>query len=222
MVEESLDIIDTDDSMMDSSNLDDVLVCDSNNKTTKKSTYKKPTRSCLFCNKEQTQLKRHILTKHNKEPDVVSLLTMNSKERIRQIDLLRKEGIRNQNMSILKSGGKNFVRERKLPSGEDKEIPLMCSGCKGFFARKYKARHQLVCPMAGSNLMMPLVSVETSNEEYETYSNEFLSLLNKLQLDDVGNYAKSDKIILMIGARSHSALKKKKDKVVETERLVRA
>nr|XP_047124946.1 uncharacterized protein LOC124807258 [Hydra vulgaris] len=53
-------------------------------------------------------------------------------------------------------------------------------------------------------------------------SNDFVNLLNTLQLDDIGNYIKTDKIILMIGSRSYSALKRKKDKVSETKKLVRS
>ena len=48
----------------------------------------------------------------------------------------------------------------------------------------------------------------------------FRALLNKLRLDEIGNHVKSDIVILMVGARSFDALKRKKDKSVKTKRTV--
>ena len=96
----------------------------------------------------------------------------------------------------------------------------MCSGCKGFFSRSYKVRHQVICPAGGTNLMLPMVSFE-QNQSLENYSHDFKLLLNSLQLDEIGNYIKTDPIILMIGVRSFGSLKRKKDKVIEGKKAVR-
>ena len=69
--------------------------------------------------------------------------------------------------------------------------------------------------------MLPMVSVETFKVA-ENYSEDFKSLLNTLKVDEVGDYLKTDKIILLIGARSFAALKRKKDKKIETKKSVRA
>ena len=183
-----------------------------------KRNYKKPLRPCFFCKIPQSRLKRHILSKHAKLPSVVPLLSMNEKDKDRHIENLRKQAIRNHNVDALRSGEENFLRERK---STEKELTVMCSGCKGFFAKTYKARHQLICPASGANVMMPMVSIKASIQ-VENYSSSFISLLNTLCLDDVGNYVKSDKIILMIGSRSFDALKRKKDKKTETTKSVRA
>ena len=97
--------------------------------------------------------------------------------------------------------------------GEQEELPLVCSGCKGFFC---KARHQPVCPAAGTNLIVPMISVGFEGH-YENFSSGFKGLLNTLYSDKIGNYVKSD-IILMIVARSYESLKNKKDKATETRR----
>ncbi|XP_065673105.1 uncharacterized protein LOC124805852 isoform X2 [Hydra vulgaris] len=181
--------------------------------------YTKPARLCLFCKVPQTRLKRHILLKHGTETSVLPLLTMNSEDQNCYVEIFRKEAIRNRNVSLVESGQTCFIRERKSKIQND-ELPLMCFGCKGFYSRKYKARHQLVCRGTNTNLLIPMVSI--ASEDYENYSNDFVNLLNTLQLDDIGNYIKTDKVILMIGSRSYSALKRKKDKVSETKRLVRS
>ena len=92
--------------------------------------------------------------------------------------------------------------------------------CKGFFAKSYKARHQLVCPSNGTNFMIPAISIDSSCI-LESYSDNFKALLNTLQLDDVGSYIQTDGIILMVGARSFAGVRRKKDKQNEANKSVR-
>ena len=181
--------------------------------------YKKPKRPCFICNSLQSRLKRHLLSKHSEHPTVIPLLSMKEKDKDRYISDFRKKGIRDFNMKMIESGKNEFMRER-MPT-ENSSVPVMCSGCKGFFSKGYKARHQRICPAAGNNLMMPMVEVRKVDDIKE-YNPDFLALLNTLQLDDVGNCIKSDRIILMIGNRSFAALKRKKDKITETKKSVRA
>jgi len=168
----------------------------------------------------QSRLKRHILTKHKEESQVAPILKMNSKEQDRQIMLFRRNAIKKKNLELIKTGKTEFIRERKAAEN-DTESPIMCTGCNGFFARKYKARHQVVCLSAGSNLVIPMINIANSSH-YDNFSDEFKDLLNTLLLDDVGNYVKSDEIILMFGMRSFNSLKRKKDKVVEARKSVRS
>lgn len=53
--------------------------------------------------------------------------------------------------------------------------------------------------------MFPMVSTEY----IEQHTPEFKELLSALHLDEVGNYVKSDPIILMIGSRLFNATRKK-------------
>ena len=187
----------------------------------KKSKYKKPLRPCFFCKKHQSRLKRHILGKHKDEPLVRPLLKLSDTDQDRQIALMRKQGIRDYNMELLKSNETDFMRERRnLMSKLDQDLPVMCSGCKGFYAKSFKARHQLNCPASGTNLMVPVVSVK-QQFHFDNCSSDFKELLNTIQLDEVGNYVKSDRIILMFGWRSFNPLRKKKDKAVEGRKTVR-
>ena len=124
------------------------------------------------------------------------------------------------------------VRTRGMRGGGGSEIgdftayvlygcPLMCSGCFRFFAKSYKTHHQLICPSSGTNVMLPVVSIEKCTA-IDKYCDEFKELLSKLLLDEIGDYVKTDEIILMIGARSFGAMKRKKDKIVEGKRTVRS
>ena len=87
--------------------------------------------------------------------------------------------------------------------------------------KSYKSRHQLICRQGGLNPLVPVVSIEKV-ESFDEFSDGFKSLLNTLHLDVIGNFAKSDPIVLMVGARSHTAIKRKKDKISENMRTVRS
>ena len=58
-------------------------------------------------------------------------------------------------------------------------------------------------------------------EYIEQHTPEFKELLSTLHLDEVGNYVKSDPIILVIGLRLFNAKRKKKNKETETTISVR-
>ena len=55
----------------------------------------------------------------------------------------------------------------------------------------------------------------------ENFCEEFKEFLNSLLLDVTGNYIETEKIVLMIGARSFGALRRKNDKKVEAKNSVR-
>ena len=146
---------------------------------------------------------------------------MNSKEQDRYISSFRKDAIRIYNLDILKAGKTSFMRERRSAENESADTPIMCAGCKGFYAKKYKARHPLKCSASASNLMLSMVSIP-SHQQLDSFSNDYKELLNTILQDEIGNYIKNDKIILMFGERSFGALKRRKDKVTETRKSVRA
>ena len=144
---------------------------------------------------------------------------MNTKEQDRFVADFRRRAIQDYNLDVIRSGKTNYMRGRRS-NDNFVESPIMCSGCKGFFAKGYKSRHPLICPAAGSNIMVPIVSLDETHF-FETYPKEFIELLNSLQLDEVCNYVKQDEIILMIGHRFFGGTKRKKGKIVGTAKTVR-
>ena len=73
-----------------------------------KQRYQKPSLPCLFCNKAQTQLKRHILKKHKGYPEVEPILSMNEKEQDFIIAQFRRRAIKQFNLALIKEGGKDL------------------------------------------------------------------------------------------------------------------
>ena len=150
------------------------------------------------------------MKKHEKHPEVEPILSMNVKEQDCIIAQFRRRSIKQFNVAPIKEGVTEFMMERKGKKVGNEII--ICSGCEGFFAKKYKNLHQLVCLASGSNIMLPMVSL-TSGISLENTDDDFKDLLSTLQLDTVGDYNKTDPIILMIGARMFNASKRKKDKL---------
>lgn len=131
--------------------------------------YRKPKRPCLFCGVEQSRLKRHILTKRKDNTIVAPLLDMSPKEQDSFIAQFKRKAIKNHNIEYLKGKKEQVLRERKTKDGND-EIPVLCTGCDGFFKNSYKSTHQKICPgNTNQNLMLPLVSIEAA----QTFENFF-------------------------------------------------
>ena len=61
----------------------------------------------------QSRLKRHILTKHKLEPSVQKILNMSSREQDLEIDIFRKQVVKDHNLKILKNNGTEFMRKRE-------------------------------------------------------------------------------------------------------------
>ena len=81
-------------------------------KLLKKSEYRKPLRPGIFCKKHQSPLKCHILGKQKDEPLVMPLLKLSGKDLDRKIVLqMRKQGIQDYNMELLKRNETDFMRE---------------------------------------------------------------------------------------------------------------
>ena len=82
------------------------------------------------------------MKKHEKHPEVEAIFSMNVKEQDCIIARFTRRAIKQFNLALIKDGGTDFMRERKGKKA-DNDI-IICSGCEGFFAKKYKNRYQLV------------------------------------------------------------------------------
>ena len=67
-----------------------------------------------FCKKIQTQLKRHISTKHSKHAVVKPMLKRNAtQEQDRFVADFQRRAIQDYNLDVIRSGNTNYIRERK-------------------------------------------------------------------------------------------------------------
>ena len=104
----------------------------------------------------------------------------------------------------------NILRERESLCSI---LPVLCTGCKGFFSTAFKSRHQIICPATlDSFMMVPILNADHCLNATQDLSSGFSELLNTLRIDEVSDATKGDKILLMIGNRYFNSLKRKKDK----------
>ncbi|XP_057294029.1 uncharacterized protein LOC130657627 isoform X3 [Hydractinia symbiolongicarpus] len=182
----------------------------------------RPLRPCFVCDKKikHSKLNRHITLCHKHHPDVKDALNMPRKERLRAFANFRKIGIYNHNVKEIEEGGRNLLREKQ----NDSDDPLvMCTTCKGFYAKTFKARHKADCSKNSCQFPVTIALDCTSDESWKLSDDQFKQrILNIIRDDAVGTLAKSDPVILMVGHRLYGKIKRRLNKKMEVERSVRS
>lgn len=182
--------------------------------------YRKPTRPCPCCGKEQTRLTRHLKTKHHDRPEVQQILNKpdGSKEQQEGFNKLRKYGIDiyNRKQSTLETP--TYIAERK---GGDEQTLVQCSKCKGFYKRNLFYRHKEVCTGDTTDLPRKLELDAMKSVVITEHDKEFCSeILSRFHRDDVGNICRSDETLLTIGKRLFQVNKRKVEKDMEIRKSV--
>ena len=114
-----------------------------------------------------------------------------------------------------------FLRER-TDAGSNKIV--MCDQCHGFFSKTYFARHVNICKKDFVGPVLPIsIPLMKNTKLIDEYSLEYRkNILNAIRDDAIGTIAKTDRMILTVGARLYDKTKRKFDKVVEVQRHVRS
>ena len=105
---------------------------------------KKVSRPCLYCGVFQTKLTRHTKTVHKNEDKVKRILDLNPKEQKKKFNLLRKQGICEYILKLLKENKPQHALEVKRKQNEDKTTATklkISAGCKAFVNSKYYSQH---------------------------------------------------------------------------------
>nr|XP_047130096.1 uncharacterized protein LOC124810008 isoform X2 [Hydra vulgaris] len=189
-----------------------------------KSMKKKPGRICIFCNKIQSRLTRHITLKHKDIETVKSALNLPDREKLKMFDKFKKEGIKKYNIDQTKELNPNFQRERKAKKTckDTAENLEMCGHCNGFFSKRFLSRHSKNCDLNNlkSTIHIPLSLIK--DNFLSSFPNEFVTnVLGNMRNDDVGKICKQDDIILTVGLRLYDKMKRKCDKASEVLKSVR-
>lgn len=167
----------------------------------------------MFCGIFQSQLVRHMKTKHCKEPAVKYGLTLPQQEREGYFHNLRKKGIFDYNMKLIGSGEKDpkLLRQRNQGKGAIK----ICQNCNGFYSREYFFEHARHCKVASKTETAEVtgISVDTlSSANLSDGDSDFLNILESFQLDEngLGMFCKENPMIVIIGKNLYAKYKGKK------------
>ena len=142
---------------------------------------------------------------------------MPRRDQIGAFNQLRKEGIFEHNKKEMRGGNPTYMWER---GNEFSDELVMCTGCKGCYSRKYKARHQIHCGKDTGQIMIPVLPLK-SLEQLTAFKDDFKAVINKMVIDDISAMAKSDPLILVVGSRIFNGQKCKTEKKQEVEKRVR-
>ena len=156
----------------------------------------------------QTKLTRHIKTVHKNEEKVKKILGLDRKQQEKEFDLLRKQGIYEHNLKLMKKGKTQVVLEveRKQIKKEGKESKLkVCTLCKAFVKSTYYTQHVKACfvfkdESQSKNQIVSGLSADLLQKYEDTKDKEFVDILNRFATDEIGTFCKNDKMLLTFGA----------------------
>lgn len=185
-----------------------------------KQTYFKAAR-CNFCEKvsTSTNIAKHMLGVHKKEPEVAEILSKQkrSKERFLLIEKQRNMGNYKHNCEVIKSQKGKIIPWRAPSEHVSADSYGPCEFCLGFFLKKELWRHQNKCKfkvttskgrkvIARSNMLLP-AQVECSLGLRD-------NIFGTMTGDDLPLVARNDELIVMYSEKlyeMHSHLKHRRN-----------
>ena len=173
---------------------------------------------CVFCQKLQLRIARHLQTVHKNETVVAQIMSKtDSKEREKGLAKLRLDGDYQYNIEVLNNNQGTLIVSRR-PSATDEHSYsyqdfLPCEHCKGFYLRKDLWRHRQKCLFKSKNgkrTHLPVQSssillLESSLDKKGEVNEKFLeNVVSKFIVDDISMIARNDRVILRIGEDLYS------------------
>ena len=164
---------------------------------------------CLYCDKPQSTLSRHLERKHGNESAVQHALSFEkkSKGRLEAWESLRNRGNYAHNVQV-KLGKKKgeLIPWRRNQQGQTKHRAhdfLLCDGCKGFFFRKTLWRHMRTCSRRQGRIRSGRVQREALAQlpVDPAAPAGYNELLESMVIDDVSLICKTDVVIRQFGLR---------------------
>lgn len=158
---------------------------------------------CIFCNKKQKKIARHLESVHKNEPDVKKFrdLPKGSKERTEIISLLRKQGNFNYNTKCRLNDGQLIVSRR--PSAEKQRCAknfLPCFKCKAYFAKSSLRVHVRKCSgiMSQKSRQVTILGKKVSGRLHEKASRVVREkLFPPLREDDIIRLIRYDELCII-------------------------
>ncbi|ELU09706.1 hypothetical protein CAPTEDRAFT_188479, partial [Capitella teleta] len=169
-------------------------------------------RMCPFCKDSQTNLKRHLIMKHNGKPEVTAILQMKLTPAEERKAFAR---IRNQGILIGNSekNGENLERIHGNKSEYVHGDVVHCSVCQGAYSKTTFHRHRVSCQNNATQLKPEVAHLPHP---------KFAILLSKFQKNEIGDTCRSDSTIREFGWNLFQKEKTKVDKFDEVCKSVSA
>ena len=179
-------------------------------------------RPCLYCGKIQTNLKRHMVVKHNNEIRVLE--AVNEKDSVlknKLFEKLRKEGIFEYNRLILKKENSEapIQRQRTTEVGSDRTV--YCTSCFGFYNSAYFRVHRKACikETDSAECLPKRAKTELLALKTDTSSNFQTEILSKFLNNPIGDLCCKDESIVMFVSRLYEKMSKRKTRLLRSKEV---
>lgn len=102
---------------------------------------------CIYCQKSNTKIARHLERMHSNETDVAYALSFpkRSKRRHALLEKLRKKGNYQHNIEVLQNGNGDIVLQKQTKRKRSAMEYLPCQYCLAFFLREGLGKHEYSC-----------------------------------------------------------------------------
>ncbi|XP_053366395.1 uncharacterized protein si:ch211-266o15.1 isoform X2 [Clarias gariepinus] len=143
---------------------------------------------CVYCQKSNTKIARHLERLHSNETDVAYALSFpkKSKRRHMLLEQLRKKGNYQHNIEVIRNGNGDIVMQKRTKRKRSVMDYLPCQYCLAFFVRHGLEKHENVCKnkMISESCSEPLelLNTESCFHPDPELNGESLIKLNLVQL----------------------------------------
>ncbi|XP_026093858.1 uncharacterized protein LOC113066245 isoform X5 [Carassius auratus] len=168
---------------------------------------------CLFCEKPQSKIARHLELVHGDQSEVAKAISSpkNSKERKLQLTILRKQGDRAHNVDVIRKGKGVIVpcKQTSSPNVNPNKF-LHCANCQGLFKKRFLWKHMKRCPLRGVLPKPGRTRAQSicafAQPVQEGVSKGLWKLLSDMKQGEVVDVIKSDHCILKYGEQKYNLM----------------
>lgn len=123
---------------------------------------------CVYCQKSNTKIARHLERIHSNETDVAYALSFpkRSKRRHMLLEKLRKKGNYQHNIEVIRNGNGDLVMQKQTKRKRSVMEYLPCQYCLAFFLREGLEKHEYTCrrKMISQSCFESLDQLDTKHE----------------------------------------------------------
>jgi len=173
-------------------------------------------RPCMYCGKMQTNLNRHLLSRHKSEALVTA--AANAPDKLTRHDLfkkMRKTGIFKHKKLLSGGGGQEVLQRERRWSGKKKASTVFCSTCHGFYSSNYFFLHSKSCADCAENRLKPTGNELLDSTKYQVSEDFKAEILSKFRDNEIGDICRGDPAILQFGSRLFDDMQRKRDRKSE-------
>nr|XP_043869657.1 uncharacterized protein LOC122759139 isoform X1 [Solea senegalensis]XP_043891037.1 uncharacterized protein LOC122775268 isoform X2 [Solea senegalensis] len=159
---------------------------------------------CVYCEKANMKIARHLERKHSEETDVAHAFSFPARSKQRRILLesLRNKGNWQHNVKVLQDGQGEIVTWKQPHKGASPKDFLPCQNCFAMFKRTELWRHRKTCRNRKEETVQGKRRVQKASSQLipiKDSSQEIQNIIHSMMQDHVTSHIRTDKMICTYG-----------------------